>query len=493
MNAVTLTETIFYELRPGDVGTEYVTEFNQLVFNILMNACDEEALNIVLRYERSDNGQHQVKKDGRRALFALMQTYSPVSTNAGNNAKAKLESTRFLQDKNTINQQITDFYINVAVLEAARDKKLETLELWAFITSAIKGKNWTSFRLTMSMQKEYKDHRSFWFMDQVREYILALEDDQDTSPPSEGRKKSVLNAAQTSSGDPSSTDDLREVISKLAASVAAITTKTERASRVKNTKWGDDRPYDAKMGPCRFCGGGHRHRDCHTLKTASPKPPIPPRAGAAKGVPDNDTPGFLMGAVAADQPECSSRSSSLIFFMAVLTMVFWSVVAYISFTTRGNISFQRNLNCKAVAGGAVTPSFDNGFGVDSCASDHICHDKGMFTTLDSSKYKTFEVVHGETITSSGVGNVDLLVATTQGKPRVLTLRNVHYIPQQSMSLVSVDKAISGQGFDSPDFKNLTWKADDTCTLKILKTNSTFMLDASVKYWSWTKSGVHKQH
>jgi hypothetical protein len=54
----------------------------------------------------------------------------------------------------------------------------------------------------------------------------------------------------------------------------------------------------------------------------------------------------------------------------------------------------------------------------------------MFSTVDSSRYKTFEVVHGETITSSGVlGDVDLLVATTQGKPRVLTLRNVHYIPQ----------------------------------------------------------------
>jgi hypothetical protein len=125
MDAVSLTEAIFYELRPGDVNTEYVTGFNQLVFNVLMNACDEEALNIVLRYERSDNGQQQMKKDGRRALFALMQTYSPVSTNAGNNAKAKLESTRFQQDKNTINQQITDFYINVAVLEAARDKKLD--------------------------------------------------------------------------------------------------------------------------------------------------------------------------------------------------------------------------------------------------------------------------------------------------------------------------------------------------------------------------------
>jgi hypothetical protein len=86
-----------------------------------------------------------------------MQTYSPVSTNAGNNRKAKLEAICFKQDKSTINQQINDFYINVAVLEAARDKKLEALELWAFITSAIKGKNWTSLRLTMSTQKEYKE------------------------------------------------------------------------------------------------------------------------------------------------------------------------------------------------------------------------------------------------------------------------------------------------------------------------------------------------
>jgi hypothetical protein len=124
-----------------------------------------------------------MKKDGRRALFALMQTYSPVSTNAGNNAKAKLESTRFLLDKATINQQITDFHVNVSVLEAARDHKLEPLELWAFVTSSIKGADWASFRPTMSMQREYKEHRAFWFIDQVREYILALEDDENTSPP----------------------------------------------------------------------------------------------------------------------------------------------------------------------------------------------------------------------------------------------------------------------------------------------------------------------
>ena len=92
-------------------------------------------------------------------------------------------------------------------------------------------------------------------IDQVREYILALEDNHDISPPSEGRKKSVLNAAQASSSGSSSTDDLSEVVSKLVASVAAIVTKAETSSRVKNNKWGNDRPYDAKMGPCRFCGG----------------------------------------------------------------------------------------------------------------------------------------------------------------------------------------------------------------------------------------------
>lgn len=481
MSAVNLTEAIFHELRPGDVSTGYVTEYNQLVFNILMAACDEEALNIVLRYQHSADGQQELKMDGRRALFALMQTYQPVSTNAGNNAKLTLERTRFKQNKGTINQQITDFYINVAVLEAARDKKLETLETWAFITSAITGKDWSTFRLTMSMQKEYKDRQSFWLVDQVREYILALEDEQDISPPSGGRPK--LNAAQASSDD-----DLRQVVSRLAATVAAITTKTETAPRVKNSN-----PYNSKMSPCRFCNGAHLHRDCPTLKTSSPKPPIPPRAGAVRAVLDDDTPGFLLGAVATDQDESSSRRPFFVPFLAILTGIFWFIVAYVSFMSRGNIFFQQNLHCKAVAGGAVIPSSNNGFGVDSCASEHICHDRGMFSNLNHSRSKTFEVVHGEKITSSGVGDVDLLVATTQGPPRVLTLRNVHFIPQQNMSLVSVDKAIAAQDFESPDFKNLTWKADDTCTLKLIKTNGTYMLDASVKYWSWTKSGVHKQH
>ena len=111
-DAVNQVESIFKELRPGEEHPEYITVFNELVFDTLLAACDEEALNIVLRYTNSDDKAQIEKRDGRRAFFALMQTYDPVSTNAGNNAKAKLEIFRFKQDKDTIQDQIT----NVSVL-----------------------------------------------------------------------------------------------------------------------------------------------------------------------------------------------------------------------------------------------------------------------------------------------------------------------------------------------------------------------------------------
>ncbi len=83
----------------------------------------------------------------------------------------------------------------------------------------------------------------------------------------------------------------------------------------------------------------------------------------------------------------------------------------------------------------------------------------------------------------------LNVATTSGIVKELVLTDVHYLPQQNMSLISVDKAMHSQGFDSPDFKKLTWKADRNCTFKMLRSNGTFVLDASVKLTSWTSSGI----
>jgi hypothetical protein len=433
-----------------------------------------------------------------------MQTYAPVSTNASNLVKAKLEQFRFKQNKDAIQDQITEFYILIQKLEVARADKLESNELWSFVTSSIKGSNWASFRLTLSMQTEFKAKKSFWFVDQVREYVLALEDSpRETSPPptpsnfSNGRNKSVLNAATGTLSENSVAAELTATVSKLAAAVAAITTSKETSTRVKPKFTPDIRVWEPKMGPCRFCGGGHRHRDCPTLQTNEPNPSIPPRAGAVRGVSENDdTPGFLMGVISTDQPqdECTPSSFSyFVSFIAMFTAVFWFVISYIAYTCGDNIKFQQNLRiavCRSDDGvlGDVSDAYCN-FGVDTCASDHICNDMSKFSSINFNRCKTFDVVHGEKMTSSGVGQVTLNVATTSNITKELVLTDVHYMPSQRMSLISVGKAIASQGFDSPDFKRLTWKVDRNCTLKLLKTSNTLQLDATVKLLKWTSSGV----
>ena len=499
-------EYIFHELRPGEEAPEFITVFNQLVYKLLLSACDEEALNIVLTYKYADDNPQIEKQDGRRALFALMQTYEPVSTNASNNAKAKFDNFRYKADKDTIQDQITEFYVLVQKLEATRNSRLQPLELWTFATSAIKGAVWAPFRLTISMQPEYKKQRSHWLIDQVREFVLSIEDERDTSPSptsADGRKKSILNAAKGASSDYSATAELTATVNKLAATVAAITTNKEMAPRAKGKPTFDNRAWDAKMGPCRFCGGGHRHRDCGNLKTSEPKPPIPPRAGAVRGAPDSDdTPGFLMGAIATDQPawadnedhSCTTSSAGyFVSFMAMLTAIFWFVIAYIVVASRGHITVQNNHRVAVCHSdrGVLANVNDTycGFGVDTCASHHICDDQSKFSSIDFRRTKTFEVVHGSSVTSKGVGNVTLMVATTSGITKEVTLTDVHYIPQQRMSLISVGCAMQSQGFGSPDLEKLTWKVDRNCTLKLLKTNGTFQLDASVKYWKWTASGI----
>jgi hypothetical protein len=330
------------------------------------------------------------------------------------------------------------------------------------------------------MQPEYRAKKIFWFIDNIREYVLAIEDDNDSSqetPQGKGREKSILNSAQANENYITNSE-LAATVSKLAATVAAITTSRETSSRVKDRKPFDERAWDAKMGPCRFCGGGHRHRDCNKLKTDRPKPPIPPRAGGVRAADgSDDTPGFLMGVVAIEDDSCSTRTSIFFTIIAVVTALFWGIAL--------------GLRCAVTRNGSLAAADDTycGFGVDTCASHHICNDQSKFSSIDFNNTKTFEVVHGENITSSGVGSVTLNVATTSGIVKELVLTNVHYMPQQRMCLISVGSAMENQCFDSPDFKNLTWKVDTNCTLKMIKTGTTFQLDASVKFWKWTSSGI----
>ena len=204
-----------------------------------------------------------------------------------------------------------------------------------------------------------------------------------------------------------------------------------------------------------------------------------------------------MGVVATSEPQedlCTASSVGyFVSLMAMFTSIFWFVIAYIAVTNNSGASFQENLQiavCRSDKGvlGKVLDTYC-GFGVDSCASHHICDDMSKFSSIDLNRSKTFEVVHGQSVTSKGVGQVTLNVATTSGVTKLLTLTEVHYMPQQRMSLISVGRAMNSQGFESPDFKTLTWKVDRNCTLKMLKSNETYQLDASVKFDSWTKSGI----
>ena len=119
-----------------------------------------------------------------------------------------------------------------------------------------------------------------------------------------------------------------------------------------------------------------------------------------------------MGATACELP---TKFFSLNPVMAIFAAVMWCAIGYIAYTTGGNISFQNNLHCKVVrcaAGVSSAPAPNHGFFVDSGASDHICHDRNMFSTLDLSVNKVFLVVHGDNVSASGVGTVELLVQTS---------------------------------------------------------------------------------
>ena len=56
------------------------------------------------------------------------------------------------------------------------------------------------------------------------------------------------------------------------------------------------------------------------------------------------------------------------------------------------------------------------------------------------------------------------------------IENVHYLPNQPMSLLSVDKLIAHSNASSPDFKKLEWTVGDS-TLRMNKSNGTYALSA----------------
>ena len=125
-----------------------------------------------------------------------------------------------------------------------------------------------------------------------------------------------------------------------------------------------------------------------------------------------------------------------------------------------------------LGGGALATLFK----IDTAASKPITNDKDLYKDFDETKAMDFDVVHGESVRSLGSGIVDLIAMDTDGEWTTITVNDVHYIPGQSMNLISVSSALTQNGVSNPDFVNLTWDINGK-TFKMIKTNGTFAFDA----------------
>jgi hypothetical protein len=299
-----------------------------------------------------------------------------------------------------------------------------------------------------------------------------------------------------SAGNDENVKQLQATVGRLTSAVAAITAgQMETEHRAKSMKkralLREDFEYDEdKMGRCRFCNGHHRHRDCPHPSTS-----LDHDSWDSVGICDEPS-GVILGitAIEPEEPDHFNFVVHLIIIFSAIAAAFWAFSSFVVKSIGIDLSTkhpgQSAKSARVVEGVSrcsnkeLTPGLTrvgtphNGFFVDSGASDHICHNEAMFTTLDKTIHKVFRVVHRDNVTGSGMGRVDLSVRTAEGHT-TLTLLGVHFVPDQRMSVISVNKCITSAGFDSPDFKKLTWKANDTCTLNMMKTpEGAFVLDCS---------------
>ena len=147
----------------------FVDELNRLLFDLIAQTTDGEALDAIMTCEYSDDGARTITMDGRRALFILLQMFDPVSINTANIIKKKLEAFTFNHDEEPQTQRAT-FVRLVADLTSARGGiPIANDEHWSILTNAIGDPSWATFRTVIAMQNEFKLRQTAWLLDNVVE------------------------------------------------------------------------------------------------------------------------------------------------------------------------------------------------------------------------------------------------------------------------------------------------------------------------------------
>jgi hypothetical protein len=80
--------------------------------------------------------------------------------------------------------------------------------------------------------------------------------------------------------------------------------------------------------------------------------------------------------------------------------------------------------------------------VDTGCSDHIGNQKDIFTNLHPVNEKSVRDPKGNFTAVEGIGDVPITVELKDGKIAELILRNVLYVPNYKVNLLSVDKAVN---------------------------------------------------
>ena len=79
--------------------------------------------------------------------------------------------------------------------------------------------------------------------------------------------------------------------------------------------------------------------------------------------------------------------------------------------------------------------------VDTGCSDHILNQRSLFRNLRTANEKSVRDPKGNLTAVEEIGDVPITVQLKDGKMAELTLRNVLYVPNYKVNLLSVNKAI----------------------------------------------------
>ena len=484
------SDDILKEHKASSTTTIVNKDANQLIFDILSTICEDMAYKLISPYDKADD-ENANNRDGRRAYFALLREFFPKTTNSAGHAETKLRAFKFVMDVTKNVEQRTEFRKLIDDYGDARGHQLTRVEKYNAAIESISHKDFMGLRTIIDFHPEHALHDTEWLMRKTTSYIEMQ--DETEKPNNKGVAFGLTTAPTT----------LEDMLDKLNVSLAAITSAAQTAPRGPNkprktpstTPKTNNKANRPPPYPCKYCPGEQLHwgSDCprlaelqrnkeEKLKLAAVTEQTPPRRNFALGMQTAPSGGAGgaggFGGGVVKRVASTLIGNPMLVLMSTLTGRVWIntmliifmilSIATSSMSTAGNILAAMMTKNSTVA---------DLFKVDTGASRHVCSNRHFFKDFDEATALKFDVVHGESVCSVGSGTIDIIAEDIDGKLNTITLHDVHYIPGQSMNLISVSSALTKDGVCNPDFVNLTWKINNK-TFEMISTDGTFSLNAT---------------